>query len=156
MKRIEVKLSLPVVAPLLDTIKAVAGTLKTRLAVDATPLENDSDMAASWNQSLLEAQNAEVDALLALFDSEFFRTGTLRFDSQNGGQIIRACAALRLKIRADLLGGFTDEALEQGIPGIDKLPAPLRRATMCHMFLATIQELIIQHLEKWISGEKKE
>jgi hypothetical protein len=35
---------------------------------------------------------------------------------------------------------------------IAKLEEPLRKAFMCYLFLATIQELIIQHLDETIIG----
>jgi hypothetical protein len=45
-----------------------------------------------------------------------------------------------------------DETLETGDVDVMKLAEPLRRAFMCYLFLATIQELIIQHLDEGILG----
>ena len=147
-KRFEIKLNLQVAAPLLDVIKEAADSLKTHLAVSAsaTDAADDEDMAALWRDSLLETQNAGVGALLALFDSRFFKTGALTFDAANGAQIIRACSAVRLGVREKFLKMFSDEALEQGVRNLEKYPESVRQAMMCFMFLATIQELIIEHL----------
>jgi hypothetical protein len=40
--------------------------------------------------------------------------------------------------------------LESGDVTLADLAEPLRRAFMCYLFLATIQELIIQHLDSSI------
>lgn len=150
MKRIEVKLSLPVVAPLLDVMKAVADSLQSRLAVPLEHVEVDDDMLDTWNAELLAAQNDGVSSLLAMFDREFFETGMISFDEDNAEPILRACAALRLRMREQHLKNFGDESLESGDVEIEELPEALRHIFMCYVFLATIQELIIQHLDSEI------
>lgn len=45
MKRVEVKLNLDAVAPLLDVMKSAADTLEPRLAVDPHVPEAESDFA---------------------------------------------------------------------------------------------------------------
>ena len=150
MKRIEVKLSLPVVAPLLDVMKAVGDSLQDRLAVPLDHVEVDADMQEVWNADLLSAQKDGVSRLLAMFDKEFFESGMIAFDEQNAEPILRACAALRLRMREQYLKTFGDESLETGDVEIDELPEPLRHVFMCYVFLATIQELIIQHLDSEI------
>ena len=150
MKRIEVKLSLPVVAPLLDVMKAVGDSLQDRLAVPLDHVEVDADMQEVWNADLLSAQKDGVSRLLAMFDKEFFESGTIAFDEQNAEPILRACAALRLRMREQYLKTLGDESLETGDVEIDELPEPLRHVFMCYVFLATIQELIIQHLDSEI------
>ncbi len=150
MKRIEVKLSLPVVAPLLDVMKAVADSLQARLAVPLDQVEFDEEMRETWTDELLGAQNDGVRSLLAMFDREFFESGMIAFDEENAEPILRACAALRLRLRDQYLKSFGDESLESGDVEIDELAEPLKHAFMCYVFLATIQELIIQHLDSEI------
>jgi hypothetical protein len=150
MKRIEVKLSLPVVAPLLDVMKTVADSLQDRLAVPLDHVEVDADMHEVWDADLLTAQKDGVGRLLAMFDSEFFETGTIAFDEENAEPILRACAALRLRMREQYLKTFGDESLESGDVELEELPEPMRHIFMCYVFLATIQELIIQHLDSEI------
>jgi hypothetical protein len=101
---------------------------------------------------LLLTQNTDVDALLALFDEEFFKEGVVAFDEENAEVIVRACAAIRLRLREKYLQPMGDEALETGDVDVMALAEPLRRAFMCYLFLATIQELIIQHLDEGILG----
>ncbi len=152
MKRIEVKLALPVVAPLLDVIKELADSLSRNLAAPLALKDLDDEFQAAWRDELLSTQNEEVRTLLALFDDEFFSDGVVAFDETNAEIIVRACAAVRLRLREKYLKPLGDEALESGDLDLMTLDEPLRRAFMCYLFLATIQELIIQHLDDSILG----
>ena len=152
MKRIEVKLALPVVAPLLDVIKELADGLRKNLAASAGLKDLDEEFHAAWIDDLLVTQNSDVKALLALFDDEFFKDGVVAFDEENAEVIVRASAALRLRLRERHLKPLDDETLESGDIEMGKFAEPLRKAFMCYLFLATIQELIIQHLDEGILG----
>lgn len=152
MKRIEVKLSLEVVAPLLDVIKEMGDELASNLAVPVAPPEADQEIHHTWSSDLLAGQNSDVKTLLALFNEEFFAEGVIAFDAGNAEPIVRACAAVRLRLRAGPLVTLGDEPLESGSVDLARLQAPLRKAFMCYLFLATIQELIIQHLDSSIIG----
>lgn len=152
MKRIEVKLSLPVVAPLLDVIKQLADNLRKNLAVSPDLTDLDEDFREAWVGELLSSQNDDVHTLLALFNDEFFSDGVVAFDATNAEAIVRACAAVRLRLRERFLKPLGDEALESGDLDIERLDEPVRKAFMCYLFLATVQELIIQHLDESILG----
>ncbi len=151
MKRIEVKLSLAVVAPLLDVIKAVSESLDDQLAA-AVQLERiDVDLRKAWRDELVASQNGDVQSLLALFDSDFFASGVVNFDEDNADAILRACAAVRLRLKDHYLNDMADEALESGEVALEVLTVDQRRYFMCYLFLATVQELVIEHLEPSVS-----
>lgn len=150
MKRIEVKLALPVVAPLLDVIRELADGLRQNLAAPAGLTDIDPEFREAWESELLNAQNDDVQTLLALFDDDFFREGVVAFDEDNAETIVRACAAVRLRLRERHLKSVGDETLETGDVDVATLDEPLRKAFMCYLFLATVQELIIQHLDESI------
>jgi hypothetical protein len=150
MKRIEVKLSLPVVAPLLDVIKAVSDDLQRSLAAPLAMTDLDDDFHEAWAADLLAGQDADLRALLALFDDTFFADGVVAFDETNAERVVRACAAVRLRLRERHLKPLGDELLESGDVELAALPEPERKAFMCYLFLATLQELIIQHLDSSI------
>lgn len=152
MKRIEVKLALPVVAPLLDVIKELADGLKKNLAAPLAIKDIDEDFRDAWTGELLSAQNDDVHTLLALFDDDFFGEGVVSFDESNAETIVRACAAVRLRLREVYLKPLGDETLESGDIELESLDDKLRKAFMCYLFLATVQELIIQHLDESILG----
>ncbi len=152
MKRIEIKLSLSAVAPLLDIIKDAADSLAGALAVSLPDFAREGDMREVWAGPLLESQNTAVALLLGLFDREFFKTGMIAFDEENAIGLLRACTAVRLRVRSQFLSALPDEVMETG--GIDpaSLDGGTRNALMCYLFLATMQEIIIQHLEGTILG----
>lgn len=152
MKRIEVKLALPVVAPLLDVIKEMGDSLGHSLAAPIALKDLEPDFHEAWTHELIASQNEEVRALLALFDDEFFREGVVAFDEKNAETIVRACAAVRLRLREQYLRQLGDETLESGDIDLMSLEERVRKAFMCYLFLATVQELIIQHLDGSILG----
>ncbi len=152
MKRIEVKLALPVVAPLLDVMKELSDGLRQNLAGPVGLPDLDEEFRGVWVGDLLVTQNHDVETLLALFDDEFFKEGVVAFDEENAEVLVRAAAALRLRLREHSLKTLDDETLESGEIEMEKLAEPIRRAFMCYLFLATIQELIIQHLDEGILG----
>ncbi len=152
MKRVEVKLSLPVVAPLLDIIRELSFELEKTLAAPQALHDLDQDFRGAWIGELLEGQNGDLRALLSLFGGEFFSEGVVAFDEKNAEPIVRACTAFRLQLRERRLKALSDEALETGDVDMDGLEEPVRKAFMCYLFLATVQELIIQHLDSSIIG----
>jgi hypothetical protein len=60
---------------------------------------------------------------------------------------------MRLRIREAFLDRHSDETLESGDVELDDLAPGDRRAFMAYLLLATIQDLVIQHLESSILGE---
>jgi hypothetical protein len=147
MKRIEVKLSLSVVAPLLDLMKASSDVLEAQIAAPLSLDDIDADFRDEWKAELLEGQQEELHALMGLFNSDFFVNGVVAFDEENAEIIVRACSALRLRLRRHDLKDLEDEQLESGGIELEDLPEPLQKPYMCYVFLGTIQELIIQHLD---------
>jgi hypothetical protein len=152
MKRVEVKLSLPVVAPLVDIIRELTVDLERTLAAPQALHDLDQEFRSAWIGELLEGQTEDLRALVALFDGEFFTEGVIAFDENNAEPVVRACTAFRLYLRGRRLKDVADEALETGDVEMGGLEEPVRKAFMCYLFLATVQELIIQHLDSTIIG----
>lgn len=146
MRYIDIKLSLPVVAPLLDVLRCSAEVLRDSLACPLSIDDLDSEMREVWSEELIQAQNSEVRALLALFDEDFFSTGMVRVAEADADAVVRATAALRLHLRKTMLNSIPDEALEAGGVDIDALKEPTKSAFLCYAFLASVQDLVLQHL----------
>jgi hypothetical protein len=147
MKRVEVKLNLEAVAPLLDAIKEAADDLRPALAVAPQVPDHEAEFAADWTGELLQSQNSDLAVFLGLFGSEFFLTGVVPLDPTNSEAILRACSAVRLRLREKYLQPLGDEALESGEMPLAEMPDAQRRAFATYVFLATLQELIVQHLD---------
>ena len=152
MKRIEVRLSVSVVAPLLDVIREMANSLSKNLAVPLKIDDLDEVIREAWVKDLQRDQNADLEFLLRLFDEEFFRDGAIQLDEDTADRVIRACAAVRLRLRSERLPDLDDAMLESADVAMNELPESRRNVFLCYIFLATLQELIIQDLEM---GESK-
>ena len=147
MKRIEIKLHLEVVAPLLDVIKAVADDLEPRLALDLNVPGEDNDFKEGWETELLAGQTSDIQMLLGMFDREFFSTGTIAFDPTNCEPILRACSALRLRLRETQLTALGDENLESNEVPLAEMSEEQRKVFATYVLLATLQELLVHHLD---------
>jgi hypothetical protein len=147
MKRVEVKLNLDAVAPLLDVIKGAADQLEPRLAAEPQVPEHDAEFADEWRRELLASQRSDIGVLLGLFGSEFFSNGVIALDPTNCEAILRAAAAIRLRLRDMHLKDFEDENLEAGDIELEDLSEVTQRAFAAYVFLATLQEVIVQHLD---------
>lgn len=150
MKRIEVKLSLDVVAPLLDIIKQAAESLGHTLAAPLAMTDLEPEFRDAWVGELKNGQASDLTVMLALFDGDFFAEGVITLDEVNAEPVVRACAAVRLRLRELYLKTFGDETLETSDVNVMDLEEPTRKAFMAYLFLATLQELIIQHLDESI------
>jgi len=149
MKRVDVRLSIPAVAPLLDLIKSVADELRTELAVPIALAEADADLAVVWREDLLESQREDCDRLFSLFDQEFFSEGVVSFDRENAEAVLRACAALRLRFRKTHLAQITDDTLEalEASSNIGHWDPAEQKAFACFMFLDELQKIILKYLD---------
>jgi len=149
MKRVEVRLSITAVAPLLDLIKAVADELHVHLAVPLALGDADTELAAVWGEDLLESQRNDCDRLFSLFDAEFFSEGVVAFDRDNAEPVLRACAALRLRFRSTRLVDVPDDTLEalESSSTMGDLDPEAQKAFACFLFLDELQKIILKYLD---------
>jgi hypothetical protein len=147
MKRVEIKLNIGAVAPLLDVIKQAADDLRGRLAIRATFPEDDADFNDTWTGELLAAQNSDIRELLALFGSEFFTDGTVAIDARNSDALLRGCSALRIRILMRWLQGIPAELLEQDDVPPEAITDELQVPFAAYTFLDQVQKIILEHLD---------
>ena len=153
MKRVELKLNLQMVAPLLDVIKAAADDLEPRLAIDIKDPVGDPELKDSWTSELLSGQNSDIQVLLGMFDRDFFVTGMIAFDPGNCEPNLRACSALRLRLREAHLKLLGDDSLESNEVPYAEMPEEQQKAFAAYVFLATLQELLVHHLDPNVMEE---
>jgi len=146
MKQIEVRLSVEVVAPLLDVVRETAQQLRAEPSPAVHLPSLPDDLRDFWRADVVKSQTSDLDTLLGLFGETFISEGVVYLNSRNAQPVLRATAAVRLQLHRNQLSGLSEEELEAGEISIDALTAPLRRAFVCYLFLATLQELILHHL----------
>jgi hypothetical protein len=146
VKQVDIRLNISAVAPLLDVIKTAADDLRTTLAIRPNFPEDDAEFIETWKQDLLAGQNSDVRALLGLFDSDFFADGAISIDSDNGDSLLRACAALRIRIANRWLHSLPVELIEDEDAPIEAIPVEIRLPFAAFTFLDQIQKIILEHL----------
>jgi hypothetical protein len=146
MKRVEIRLNIGAVAPLLDVIKTAADDLRDTLAIRATFPEEDAEFNETWTQDLMAGQNSDVRELLALFDSDFFTDGAIAIDSNNCDSLLRGCSALRIRILMRWLQDVPADIIEDEDAPISAIPLEIRLPFAAYTFLDQIQKIILEHL----------
>jgi hypothetical protein len=147
MKRVEIKLNISAVAPLLDVIKEAADQLRSQLAIRATFPEDDEEFNETWTAELLAGQNSDVRELLALFGSEFFADGSIAIDARNSESLLRGCSALRIQILARWLQGIPPDLLEDDDVPPEAISDTMRVPFAAYTFLDQVQRIILEHLD---------
>ncbi len=147
MKRVEIKLNISAVAPLLDVIKEAADDLRGSLAIRATFPENDEEFNETWTTELLAGQNSDVRELLGLFGSEFFAEGSIAIDSRNSDSLLRGCSALRIRILTRWLQGIPADLLEEEDVPPEAIADEVRVPFAAYTFLDQVQKIILEHLD---------
>ena len=147
MKPIEIRLDLNSVKPLLDHIGPILDSLSDELVVPGN-LPGDDDLLENfWEEGLLESQRGEMDTIKALFGESFRETGRAVMDIDQVDTVIKACSAVRLKLRETSLKDIPDSDLEQGQIELEDLDSDQRIGYGAYMLFASLQELAITQME---------
>jgi len=147
MKTLELRLDPEAARPLVERLRVAREELVGDLAIDAKPPEEEDElMSGIWKDELLKSQNADVEAVAALFDDHFFQTGATRINPENADPVLRGCSALRLKLRETSLAGLEDSDLEGGEIDFESLDLDARVGYGAYSLLASLQELIVAQL----------
>lgn len=150
MKRVEVKLDLTNVAPLLDVLKNASDALRDRLALPLEMPALDEDSNLQWTSELVDSQNNDIEVLLKLFNRDFFTEETVAFDEANADAVVRACSALKLYLFNHYFSDIDVDDLESDEVVFDTLSDAQQKPFLAFMFLDTLQKLIMRHLNDLI------
>ena len=153
-KRLELKLPVAVVGPLIEFLLPLAReTGDAALAFEPNLDAIEEDFRADWRADIASQSLDDQTRFAAIFDTdEFRRDGTAEFGPEDCEPMLRAASALRLKLRTRKLGAIADSALETGEIDFARLNKEERVAVTAYSLLASLQEIIIRHLDP--SGEE--
>jgi hypothetical protein len=152
-KHIEIRLALPVVAPLIDFVLPLLDAENCALPSSPDLGAVDHELRESWHDELLVTHRSELQFFKDLFDESFHATGVIEFPEEACEAVVRACAGVRLKLRTEVLKSVADEALEGGEVDLQALPPDERTGFMAYVFLASFQEVLIRHMDPGIGEE---
>jgi hypothetical protein len=147
MTTIEIGLNQEVVLPLLEFIRPVMEKLEHEAALAFPVADDDDELADVWSSGLLHTQTDDCSYLMSLFDHEFRESGVVRIEVEQADRFLRASSAIRLKVRETFLTHVPDSALEGADFDFDALADPDRTGFAVYVLFATLQEVIIRHLD---------
>ena len=148
MNAIEIRLNAALVASLMDVIQPVVETLKNELATPVLLHEEDELLENAWKSDLLESQRIEIAVTERLFGGDFMNTGCVVVEQEDMDFTLRACSALRLKLRETALGSLDDSQLEAGSFENVDWDEGLQLGYAAYSLFASMQEIIVSQMDR--------
>ncbi|EDY80709.1 hypothetical protein VDG1235_326 [Verrucomicrobiia bacterium DG1235] len=146
MRQIEIRLDPALVESLLETINPILEKLESELASPAEFPDEDEILEDFWKSDLLNSQREEMAVIASLFDEDFMQSGRAMIEPQDMDKVIRACSAIRLKLRDTMLGPLSDKQLEEGdLEGLEWTDE-LQIGYAAYALFASLQELIVSQM----------
>lgn len=108
--------------------------------------EDDPELAQAWRESLHDALVQDCLAIQGFIQKDHFGKKTVYLNTQEVEAMLRVCASIRLKIHSIHLSDIPDEALECGDVDYSELPPQKLNAFSIYIFLANLQEILVDHL----------
>lgn len=147
MKTIEIKLSVDAVAPLLDLMREIADELKTTPCLRPDIVQNSAkELGDFWHNELIAGQTDDCQKFLSMFGSEFFAEGRIQITPDKSEPILRASAAIRLRLRATRLEKIGEEEIRKIQNSPDAPKEPNYKPVVAYLLLAEIQSILLRHL----------
>ncbi len=147
MIKIDLHLQPSLARAMIDTVRSVRNDLGENLAIDLALPEDDPDLLDAWKCELTATLREDCDFLLETLQRDEFGKGELELKDTTAEGLIRACSAIRLKIREAALGDIDDEPLEHGDLNLADLTFDQQRSYLCYLFLAGLQSEILVEMD---------
>lgn len=148
MPDISFKMHPGLIAVLCDFISNCANSLiEGGFAQQVAIPEDDADLQEAWFQELRQALSRDCDTILRLIRDPNFGKGTVKMKDYEAENIMRACSAVRLRLRDTALASISDESLENGEIETGSEDMTIQRALAAYIFLAHLQDSLIQALD---------
>lgn len=145
------EINLDVTPHLLQTvvslIKIVVQSFQQGLAVEVEPVDDDADLHYAWISGLCDSLKQDIRHLFKLLNDSRFQEGVISLDLNEAEAVLRASAAVRIKIQQTLLDDISDHQLENGLVSFDSLPPEQQKGYACYLFLASLQAVILEALD---------
>lgn len=106
--------------------------------------EDDPELQLLWLNELRAKLESDVEALLKVIKRPTFGQGEIRLQEDVADAVLRSCSAIRMYLREYQLKDMTDAELEVCDLAPNGLPDELRSAYLMYLFLAALQNLILE------------
>ena len=146
MVEIELSIDPETVHALLEMVQNVVDSIGDHAVAPSYIPENDPDLKKAWEEDLKESLQADCALLFQVFRDNRFGRGKFKMAEDVADGLMRACSAIRLKLRETTLPDIADTQLETGDLDIEELPSKQQRFYACYLFLGGLQNMIIRQL----------
>lgn len=145
MLKINLAIDPEVLESLKNLTRTITAEMKGELVIKTDSHHDDEEFEALWNESLIEQLDNDCNHLLLFLEDNRGGKG-LSIPKNSAESVLRGATAVRIKIQQTLLKGIPEADLENATVRMDLLPAKKQQAYLLFIFLATLQELIIQQI----------
>ncbi len=132
---------------LIHVIEEIADNLESTLPGRDSVPEDDDSFVEAWIEGLREDQERDCEILLHLLRNRKFGRTRMKVNEDEAEGILRACSAIRLKIRDGLLRNIPETDLELGEIDMKALEPEQQRGYAVYLFLASLQALLIEEMD---------
>ncbi len=130
-----------------EMISVVIESMEDQISLPAWLPSNDEDLRIEWINGLKDELDQDLNYLVGMIKDQEFGQGILSIYEDAAEGIMRACSAIRIRLRNSVLSDIADEQLENGSIKILSLPLDQQQAYSCYLFLAGLQSVIIHELD---------
>ncbi len=146
-RTIEIGVKALVVRRLFEFVKPLVAAKSGPLAVEPRLEQIDADLHEMWRSDLQEHQAQDLRCLSRVLGPKFKKTRVLRISAKGLEPCLRACAAVRLRLRSTELAPIDDLELETGELETKLTSERMVGAYQTYVVLAALQEILIRHLD---------
>ena len=98
-----------IIVLLLEKVEAITEFLNDNLEVETQMPEDDEVLQIAWQADLLETLHYDIDYLFTVLRDRDFGSGELIMEDGVAESVVRACSAIRLKLRESALLTLTNQ-----------------------------------------------
>ena len=147
MVSIELLLDLHLVASILETVRLTKRALRSGLVVETGVGGDDPDFQRAWEEELKQSLRADCEFLVSIIQNHRFGAAAIQLNDETAEGVLRACSAIRLKLREAVLADISDEALAGGTVDVLELATDQQQGYACYVFLVMLQSVILEQLD---------
>ena len=149
MIKIDLSIEPSLARAMADLVQTVRENLGKNLAIHPPFPDDDPDLVEAWKDVLVQSLAQDCQFLLSTLQREDFGQGELTLEETTAEGLLRACSAIRLKLRETTLQDVTDEELENGAVNPSHLFFEQQKSYLCYLFLAALQSEILLELDPY-------
>ena len=158
------EIDLKIAPELLAVMRQMVGmaTEQLKQAPNSLPAlhEDDPEMEYFWQEDLQAALSNDLELFQRTLAEGGLGEQPIKLEEAELEGLVRACSAIRVKVRETALKSISDETLEYSDIDLLKQPLEVQQAYSFYLFLSAIQSAFISYLDPesnpWFSDEDED